>query len=91
MIDLTGELVDVEDAQRFGLICSGIDAVEIEAAHSKQATTLPRCRFAVQVMVVLRFGVDADMISPIPFCAIHFNAFTMSLHEGVVIDLDFFH
>jgi hypothetical protein len=36
-------------------------------------------------------GVDADMVIPIPVCAIHFNAYNISLTEGIGIDLDFFY
>jgi hypothetical protein len=90
MMELTGELLQPQEVVKYKLECLAMDAVEVEAAHKASATELPKCRFAVQVLVAVRFGVDADMIIPVPMCAIHFNAFNISMHEGIVFDTDLF-
>lgn len=89
MLSLVITLVDTIDAMSRGLRCQGMDEADIEARYKANIEELPTCDIDVVALMMLRYGLDGDMVSSVAVCTIHMNAIKMSIRQGIIIDANF--
>jgi hypothetical protein len=69
------------------LVCGLVDYAAVAAAEA-QHTSIQGCSMIPAFAISMKPA--PDMIVPIFVCFVHFNAFKLSLHEGVGVDEDVF-
>lgn len=87
MLTVSATELTHEAVAAHGLVCNLIDhsAITYAEMHSKD---IEGCRFVPVYAISMQPA--PDMIIPMFLCFIHFNAFKLSLHEGVGVDEDVF-
>jgi hypothetical protein len=82
-VPLTGEEID-----EHALDCGLVDYASIIQAEINNSSTFEGCTQTPAYSVA--FKPAEDMVIPIFLCKLHFNALSLSLHEGVGVDEDVF-